>query len=91
MSVIHHPRCALVLPLLFTLLCPPPAAWALSIGEERLIGQKILYSVRQELNSLGWADGSSTNEAKMTARAVAKGRLAHHRCKVDGCPWRMDF
>lgn len=52
MSVIHHPRCALVLPLLLTLLCPPPAAWALSIGEERLIGQKILYSVRQELQVL---------------------------------------
>lgn len=52
MSVIHYPRCALVLPLLFTLLCPPPAAWALSIGEERLIGQKILYSVRQELQVL---------------------------------------
>ena len=29
--------------------------------------------------------------AKMTARQEASGLRAHHRCKVDGCPWRMDF
>ncbi len=42
-------------------------------------------------NCSGLEEGSSTSEEKMTARAVAKGRLAHHRCSVDGCPWRMDF
>src|SRR5207245_6938089 len=39
----------------------------------------------------GWLDGSSTICAKMTARAAASGRLAHHRCSVLGCPWRIDF
>jgi hypothetical protein len=28
---------------------------------------------------------------KITARAVANGRLAHHKCNVDGCPCRIDF
>ena len=30
-------------------------------------------------------------EAKRTARAVANGRRAHHKCSVDGCPCRIDF
>src|SRR6266545_1280372 len=42
-------------------------------------------------NCSGWAEGSSTNDANNTARHAAKGRRAHHRCSVDGCPWRMDF
>jgi hypothetical protein len=42
-------------------------------------------------NSSGRADGSSTSWAKSTARAAASGRRAHHRCSVDGCPWRIDF
>ena len=41
--------------------------------------------------SSGTAEGSSTICAKITARAVAKGRRAHHRCSVDGCPCPMDF
>jgi hypothetical protein len=40
---------------------------------------------------VGCAEGSSTICAKMTARAAASGRLAHHRCRVLGWPWRMDF
>ena len=39
----------------------------------------------------GCADGSSTICAKITARAAANGRLAHHKCSVDGCPCRIDF
>ncbi len=42
-------------------------------------------------NSSGTAEGSSTIWQKITARAAASGRLAHHRCKVLGCPWRMLF
>ena len=38
-----------------------------------------------------YADGSSTICAKITARAAASGRRAHHRCSVLGCPWRIDF
>ena len=39
----------------------------------------------------GGAAGSSTICAKITARAAASGRLAHHRCSVLGCPCRMDL
>jgi hypothetical protein len=39
----------------------------------------------------GQLDGSSTICAKITARAAASGRRAHHRCSVLGCPCRMDF
>ena len=42
-------------------------------------------------NRSGCADGSSTICAKITARAAASGRRAHHRCSVHGCPWRIDF
>jgi hypothetical protein len=42
-------------------------------------------------NRSGAAEGSSTIWAKMTARAAARGRRAHHRCRVLGWPWRMDF
>ena len=35
--------------------------------------------------------GSLTIGAKMTARAAASGRRAHHRCSVLGWPWRIDF
>ncbi len=41
--------------------------------------------------SSGWEEGSSTREAQRTARAVARGRRAHQRCSVEGCPWRMLF
>ena len=27
----------------------------------------------------------------MTAREAASGRRDHHRCSVEGWPWRMDF
>ena len=37
-------------------------------------------------NSSGHDDGSSTMDAKMTARHDASGRRAHQRCNVDGCP-----
>jgi hypothetical protein len=39
----------------------------------------------------GRHDGSSTSWANSTARAVARGFRDHHRCRVDGCPWRIDF
>jgi hypothetical protein len=39
----------------------------------------------------GHAEGSSTICAKITARAAARGRRAHHRCSMLGWPWRMDF
>jgi hypothetical protein len=42
-------------------------------------------------NSSGTLAGSSTICAKITARAAASGRRAHHRCRVLGCPWRIDF
>ena len=42
-------------------------------------------------NSSGLAEGSSTIWEKSTARAVASGRRAHHRCRVLGCPCRIDF
>ena len=42
-------------------------------------------------NRSGCAEGSSTIWAKITARAAASGRRAHHRCSVLGWPWRMDF
>ncbi len=42
-------------------------------------------------NSFKHSDGSSTSEANSTARQAASGRLAHHKCNVDGCPCRMDF
>ena len=42
-------------------------------------------------NSSGHDDGSSTIDAKMTARQDARGRRAHQRCNVDGCPCRMFF
>ena len=42
-------------------------------------------------NRSGCEDGSSTSWANSTARAAASGRRAHHRCSVDGWPWRIDF
>ena len=36
-------------------------------------------------------DGSSTSDAQITALAAANGRLAHHKCNVEGCPCRIDF
>jgi hypothetical protein len=39
----------------------------------------------------GQDDGSSTSWANSTARHAASGRRAHHRCKVEGCPCRIDF
>ena len=42
-------------------------------------------------NNSGRLDGSSTICAKITARAPASGRRAHHRCSVLGCPCRIDF
>ena len=42
-------------------------------------------------NRSGSAEGSSTIWAKITARAAARGRRAHQRCRVLGWPCRMDF
>ena len=42
-------------------------------------------------NRSGWAEGSSTSDDHSTARAAANGRRAHHRCKVEGWPCRIDF
>jgi len=33
----------------------------------------------------------SVRQFSLTIRAADSGRRAHHRCSVDGCPWRMDF
>ena len=44
---------------------------------------------REQIETL--ADGSSTICAKITARAVANGFRAHHKCSVLGCPCRIDF
>jgi len=41
--------------------------------------------------SSGHDDGSSTIFEKITARAAASGRRAHHRCRVEGWPCRIDF
>src|SRR5947209_11972678 len=41
--------------------------------------------------SSGCSDGSSTREAKSTARQAARGRRAHHKCSVEGWPCRIDF
>jgi hypothetical protein len=35
--------------------------------------------------------GSGSSSASSTARLDASGRRAHHRCSVDGWPWRIDF
>jgi len=35
--------------------------------------------------------GSGHKAAQTTARQAANGRLAHQMCKVEMCPWRMDF
>ena len=42
-------------------------------------------------NSSGHDDGSSTIDAKMTARHDASGRRAHHGCSVEGCPCLICF
>ena len=42
-------------------------------------------------NRSGWLEGSSTSCANNTARHVANGLRDHHRCRVEGWPWRMDF
>ena len=42
-------------------------------------------------NRSGQAEGSSTSWANSTARHAASGRRAHHRCKVEGWPCRIDF
>ena len=42
-------------------------------------------------NSSDRSEGSSTSWAKSTARAAASGRRAHHRWRVLGWPWRIDF
>ena len=41
--------------------------------------------------NIGSLEGSSTNEAKSTARQAESGRLAHQRWSVEGCPCRMVF
>ena len=50
-------------------------------------------SLALDLNSSGqWgSQGSGSSRAISTARDDARGRLAHQRCRVEGCPCRMDF
>ncbi len=45
------------------------------------------------LNNTGQcgSHGSGSNSAMSTARDDASGRRAHHKCRVDGCPCRIDF
>src|SRR5712691_577872 len=38
----------------------------------------------------GW-HGSGNSSASSIARQAASGRRAHHRCIVDGWPYRIDF
>jgi hypothetical protein len=35
--------------------------------------------------------GSGQRAAQMTARQAASGRRAHQMCRVEICPWRIDF
>jgi len=35
--------------------------------------------------------GAATNDANTAARAATKGRRAHHKCRVEICPLRIDF
>ena len=37
------------------------------------------------------SQGSGSSSAISTARLDASGRRAHHRCRVEGCPCRIDF
>ena len=37
------------------------------------------------------SQGSGRSRASSTARDDAKGRRAHQRCSVEGCPCRIDF
>ena len=57
------------------------AVQPLALGALSLLGRELS----------GCDDGSSTSWANSTARAAASGRRAHHRCSVDGWPWRIDF
>ena len=45
----------------------------------------------QAKTRIGQEQGSSTSWPKITARHAASGRRAHHRCRVEGCPCRIDF
>ena len=49
----------------------------------------VAVSIREE--PIRMRRGSSTICEKMTARDASKGRRAHHRCRVLGCPCRIDF
>ena len=35
--------------------------------------------------------GSGNSSVSSTAREDAGGRRAHHRCSIEGRPWRIDF
>ena len=53
-------------------------------SEERsLLGFMLLLFARQA--------GNLQPAPQMIARAAASGRRAHHRCRVLGCPCRIDF
>ena len=60
---------------------------AMEILQEVLCG-KVNKSLVATLNKLGSKSIGlcGIDGGLMTARAAAKGRLAHHRCRVDGCP-----
>ena len=49
------------------------------------------FAAGSDSSTSTYSDGSSTICAKITARAAASGRRAHHRCSVDGWPCRIDF
>ena len=40
---------------------------------------------------IGSSSGSFNSDEKTTARRAASGRIAHHKCNVEGCPCRIDF
>ena len=49
--------------------------------------------IDSSVGNLSWCDstGRPRAQAKRTARAAARGRLAHHRWSVEECPCRMLF
>ena len=71
----------------------PYAAWRLFQASRRLASSRVAarFLAGSLSRSSVCSDGSSTIWLKITARAAASGRRAHHRCSVVGWPWRMDF
>ena len=48
-------------------------------------------AARRNASGQRGSQGSGSSSASSTARLDASGRRAHQRCRVEGCPWRIDF